>query len=210
MKTKMIVKPSITWLNKDPDAQLINDITVVILGVGQNTAIYPKPSPDIATIQTALDNFSAGLASSYDGGPSAKSKKNNLRLIVTDLVRQLASYVTVACGGDMTNLQLSGFPAQKPDRTSIGVLPAPGNPTLTLGARSGELNADVNPVFGASIYNWKLTSNAPGAPVLTAQSTASNYTFTGLTPGVTYSLTANVVGAAGPGNWSQTASQMAV
>jgi len=207
---KSIVKPSITFLNKDSDTELINDITVVILGVGQNTAIYTKPLPDIPTIQSALDNFSAGVAAKSDGGPSATSKKNNLRLIVTGLVRQLASYVTVACGGDMTKLLLSGFPPQKPERSPIGVLPAPGNPTLTLGSLSGQLDAAVNPVFGASIYNWKLTSNAPGAPVLTGQSTASYYSFTGLTPGVTYSLTANAVGAAGPGNWSQIATQMAV
>jgi len=210
MKMKMIVKPSITWLNKDPNAQLINDITVVILGVGQNVAIYTKPVPDILTVQSALDVFSASLAASYDGGPSARSKRDNDRLIVTGLVRQLASYVTVACGGDMTNLLLSGFPAQKPNRTPIGVLPAPGNPTLALGSLSGQLDASVNPVFGASIYNWKLTSNVVGAPELTGQSTASSYTFSGLTPGMSYSLAVNVVGAAGPGNWSQTASQMAV
>jgi hypothetical protein len=207
---KMIVKPSITWLTKDPNAQLINDITVVIMGVGQNVAIYAKPVPDIITVQSALDIFSASLAAAYDGGPSARTKRDNDRLIVTGLVRQLASYVTVACGGDMLNLQLSGFPAQKPNRTPIGVLPAPGNPTLTLGSLSGQLDASVNPVFGASIYNWQLTSNVAGAPVRNGQSTASSYTFSGLTPGVSYSPAVNVVGAAGPGNWSQTSAQMVV
>jgi hypothetical protein len=68
----------------------------------------------------------------------------------------------------------------------------------------------VNPVFGASIYNWKLTSNAPGVAVLTAQTTASYATFTNLTPGVTYTVSCSVVGAAGPGDPSQSASQMAV
>jgi hypothetical protein len=81
---------------------------------------------------------------------------------------------------------------------------------LALGSRSGELDASVNPVFGASIYNWKLTSSVAGAPVLTAQTTASYVTFTGLTPGVTRTVTCNVVGAAGPSDWSQSASQMAV
>jgi len=141
---------------------------------------------------------------------AATSKKNNMKLIVTGLVRQLASYVQAACGGNMTNLLLSGFPPQKPNRTPVGVLPAPSNPSLTLSGRTGELDASVNPVFGASIYNWKLTSNAPAVAVATQQTTASRCAFTGLTPGVTYSVSANVVGAAGPGDWSQTASQMAV
>jgi hypothetical protein len=206
----MIVKPSIQWLNTDTDAELINDITVIILALGNNVAIYAKPLPDLPTVQTALNNFSAGVAATADGGPSATSKKNNLRLILVGLVRQLAGYVQVACGGDMTNLLLSGFPAQKPTRSPIGVLPAPGNPVLALGSRSGELDASVNPVFGASIYNWKLTSNAPGAAVATTQTTASYCTFAGLTPGVVYSVEANAVGAAGPGDWSQGATQMAV
>jgi hypothetical protein len=206
----MIIKPAISWLNTDSDAELINDITVIIRAVGNNAAIYPKPSPDLPTVQTALDNFSAGVAAAADGGPSATSKRNNLRLILVGLMRQLASYVQAACGGNMTNLLLSGFPVQKPTRSPIGVLAAPSNPTLVLGSRSGELDASVNPVFGASIYNWKLTSNAPGSVPQTAQTTASSCTFAGLTPGVIYSASANVVGAAGPSDWSDSASQMAV
>ena len=71
----MIIKPAIQWLNTDSDAELINDITVVILGVGGNPAIYDKPSPDIPTIQTALNNFSGSVAATADGGPSATTKK---------------------------------------------------------------------------------------------------------------------------------------
>lgn len=206
----MIVKPAISWLNTDTDTELINDITVVILGVSNNPTVYAKPLPDIPTIQKALDDFSAGVAATADGGPSATSKKNNLRLIVTGLMRQLAGYVQTACGGDMTNLLLSGFPVQKPTRSPIGVPPAPSNPVLALGSRSGELDASVNPVFGASIYNWKLTSSVPGAAVLTQQTTASYCTFTGLTPGATYTMTANVVGAAGPSDPCSPVPQMAV
>jgi len=209
MKAK-IVKPAIGWLATSGDPLLFNNISVILLAMAANVAIYKTPTPPLADVQTALDNFSAGVAAAADGGPSATSKKNNLRLILIGLMRQLANYVASACNGDMTNLLLSGFPTQKPVRQPIGVLPAPSNPTLALGSLSGQLDASVNPVFGASIYNWKLTSNVAGAPVLTGQSTASAYTFSGLTPGVSYSLAVNVVGAAGPGNWSQTSAQMVV
>ncbi len=50
----------------------------------------------------------------------------------------------------------------------------------------------------------------PGAVVLTLQTTASYGTFANLTPGLIYTVTVNVVGAAGPSDWSQVASQMAV
>jgi len=45
---------------------------------------------------------------------------------------------------------------------------------------------------------------------LTGQSTAASYTFSGLTPGVAYTIACNAVGAAGPSNWSNPASQIAV
>lgn len=206
----MIVKPATSWLNTNKDTELINNITVVIMGVGNNPDIYPKPAPELATIQKALNDFSAAVAAKADGGPSATSRKKNLRLIVTGIVRQLASYVQVACGGDMTNLLLSGFPAQKPTRSPIGELPIPSNPVLVLGSHSGELDASVNPVFGASTYNWALTSSVPGEAARTGQSTASYVTFAGLTPGATYTMTCYVVGAAGASDPSKSASQMAV
>jgi hypothetical protein len=44
---------------------------------------------------------------------------------------------------------------------------------------------------------------------LTGQSTAASYTFSGLTPGVAYTIAGNAVGAAGPSNWSNPASLIA-
>jgi hypothetical protein len=206
----MIVKPSISFLTTDNDALLINDTSVVVLAMTNNVAIYDKPVPGIPEIQSALDDFSASVAATADGGKSARTKRDNLRLILVGLVRQLASYVTVACKGDMTNLILSGFPPQKPVRTPIGTLPAPQNLIVTHGMLSGELDARVNPVFGAATYNWTCTANTPGAVAVTGQSTAASYAFMGLTPGVSYTITVNAVGAAGPSNWSNPASQIAI
>jgi len=206
----MIVKPSIQWINKDTDAELINDTNVILQALANNATIYATPAPTLPTVQTALDAFVAGVAAAADGGPSATSAKNNLRLILADLLRQLGSYVLVACKGDMTNLLLSGFPAQKPVRQPIGVLPAPANPLLSLGLRTGELTGSANPVFGASVYNWRLISSVAGEAPVAVQSTASKFTFSGLTPGATYTLTVNAVGAAGPSDWSNPANQMAV
>lgn len=206
----MIVKPAINWLTTDSDVLLINDTRVVLLGLTNNTAIYPAPVPTVADTQTALDNFSAAVAATADGGPSATAKKNNLRLILVGLLRQLASYVGVACKGDMTNLLLSGFPIQKPTRAPIGILPAPQNLTVAHGALSGSLDAGVNPVFGAATYNWTCTAATAGAVPLTGQSTAASFTFSGLTPGVSYTIAGNAVGAAGPSNWSNPASLIAV
>ena len=149
----MIVKPSISWLTSDGDPVFMNNTNVVLKAMGNNTDIYKEPQPPLADVQTALDNLVAGVAAAADGGPSATSAKNNLRLILVGLLRQLASYVQVACQGDMTKLLLSGFPVQKPVRQPIGVLPAPASLTLTNGPRSGELVAKANTVFGAGAYS---------------------------------------------------------
>ena len=166
--------------------------------------------PPLAEIQTAWDNFSAGWPRKADGGPSSTVQMNNCRLILTGLMRQLGSYVAVACKGDMANLILSGFPVQKPVRQPVGPLATPGNVVLELGAQSGGLNAKANPVFGASIYNWRLKNAATGAVVQTDQTPAASTSFTGLTPGVIYSVEVNAVGTAGPSDWGTSPGQMVI
>jgi len=202
---KKIVKPATSWLNTDSDSLLANDVNVILVAMAANASIYPSPSPMLTVIQGVLSSFNAAVAKAAVGSQADTTFKNNQRLVLVGMMRQLASYVLVACKGDMMNLLLSGFPTQKPERQPIGPLPAPGNLTLAHGALSGELDAQANPVFGAGIYNWKLQPATPGAAAITAQTTAANITFTGLTPGVKYTCTVNAVGAAGPSDWSNAA-----
>ena len=135
--------------------------------------------------------------------------KNDARAALTGLLRELSSYVQLTCNGDLPKLLASGFSAQKA-RTPVGILPAP-TVTLKLGRRSGDLAAKLTPLMGAAIYNWRVTTaSSPAAPVLTAQTTAASNTFSGLTPGVVYQVTANAVSSAGPGDWSDPATQMVI
>ena len=206
----MIVKPSIQFLNNDSDALLVTDTHTILTDLTGN-ASYPTPNPTLAAVTTALSEFTTALANAADGGITLTAIKNDKRAALVALLRDLATYVQVTCNGDLTVLLSSGFPIQKPQRNPIGTLPAPVNLTLALGSLSGQLNAVVPPVFGASVYNWKLTaSNAPTVVVQSAQTTGGRTTFTGLTPGVVYLAQVNAVGAAGPSDWSQPVSQMAV
>jgi hypothetical protein len=206
----MIVKPSITFLTADSDALLVTDTGSILTGMTGN-ANYPTPSPTLALVTTALDDFTTALANAAGGGITLTAIKNDKRAALVVLLRELASYVQVACKGDLTILLSSNFPIQKPQRNPIGVLPAPANVTVSLGALSGELDAAMPPVFGAAIYNWRVTTAAqPGTVLQTAQTTSASNTFAGLTPGVTYNVVANAVGAAGPSDWSDPVSQMAV
>ncbi|HEY5042026.1 MAG TPA: fibronectin type III domain-containing protein [Verrucomicrobiae bacterium] len=206
----MIVKPSISFLTHDGDPQLITDTNTILTDMTGNPS-YPAPIPALATIKPALDEFSTAYANAAGGGVTLTSIKNDKRAALAALLRQLASYVQVACNGDLTVLLSSGFPIQKPQRNPVGVLPAPAYLTVAFGARTGELDAGVVPVPGAAIYNWQLAAaSAPTAVLQTAQTTAASNSFAGLTPGVTYVVQVNAVGSAGPSDWSEPVSQMAV
>ena len=136
--------------------------------------------------------------------------KNDARAVLTSLLRELSSYVQLACKGDMTKLLTSGFPVQKAVRTPIGILPAP-SVSVKLGNRSGDLAAKLVPMAGAATYNWRVTTAAtPPAQVLAAQTTAASNTFSGLTPGLVYQVTANAVSSAGISDWSDPATQMVI
>lgn len=206
----MIVKPSVSFLNDDSDPQLIVDVGGIITGLTNNPS-YSTPAPTIAEMTAGLGAFSTAVSDAAAGGVVLTGIKNDRRADLVALTRELASYVQVTCKGDLTVLLSSGFPIQKPQRNPVGDLPAPAGLTVTLGAHTGELDAAVTPVFGASIYNWRLsTAASPSAVLQTAQTTAASNTFTGLTPGVVYNAEVNCVGAAGPSDWSAPVPQMAV
>ena len=201
----MIVKPAIGWLNSDSNPLLINDVSVVLKAMKDNVLIYDKPAPPLADIQLSLDNFTASVNLRYSS-PADTLNRNNLRLGLTNLVRQLSCYVQVACKGSLANLILSGFPPQKTTRTPMGIPAQPQGLTVSHGQQLGQLVVRVYPVFGAAIYSYRLTANTPGAVPVIKQDTASNYTFTDLISGVKYTIEVNAAGTAGASDWSNPAS----
>lgn len=225
--TPMIVKPYISFLNYDSDSQLIADITAIIVGMTGNpnypipspttlTAVsgntnFPTPSPTLVSVGVALNEFSIALSNAADGGATLTAIKNAKRAALVSLVRALALYVQSACNGDLAVLKSSGFPTQKPQPQPVGDLPVPASLTVKLGISSGKLDVKVAPVPGAFTYTWRLTAaGTPTVVVQLAQSTATNYTFAGLLPGVVYNVEANAVGAAGPSGWTVPVPQMVV
>ena len=205
----MIVKPAITWLNRVNDANLRNNTGTILKMMADNAAIYDDPAPALDKVQTALDNFVGTIGLAADGGKSATAAKKAARKVLTDLVRLLASYVSVACKGDRANLILSGFPTHKPVREPVGQLPKPQGLTVKHGPQRGDLTARVKPVKGAVNYNWRIIANLPGAVPVIVQDTASTHVFNSLTAGVCYTVDVSVLGTAGPTDWCSPASLFA-
>lgn len=205
----MIVKPTVSFLNRQPDTSLVISVGSILVSMTDNPA-YPSPTPALPAVQTALDDFKSAITDAADGGRTLTARKNTKRKALIVLVRALACYVQATCNGDYAVLVGSGFPTHKA-RAPIGVLSTPLRLQLSLGYLTGQLDAAVSPVFGALMYNWRLTIAAQPEVVLqTKQTSAANVAFDGLTPGVIYQLKANAVGTAGPSPWTGNATQMVV
>ena len=206
----MIVKPAIGFVTTDSDAQLVTDTKTIVASM-TNNASYPSPIPALAAITTANSDFSQAIANAVNGGTELTVIKNLKRAALAELLRELAIYIHMACKGSMAVLLSSGFPTWKPTRTPAGVLPAPVTPVLSLGSRTGEMAASTSPVPNGYTYNWRVAipGTTPDIKVR-VQTTAASYVFENLTPGQIYAVDVNVVGAAGPSDYSDSAELMVV
>ena len=206
----MIVKPSVSFLTGDSDQNVVGKTGVIITCMTDNQ-FYADPAPTLAVITTSWKAFSDACTASAGGGVTLTADKNEKRTALAVLVRNLAGYVQANCKGSLSILLSSGFPNQKTEHQPIGPLPAPDYATLSLGTHSGELDVNTSPVYGASIYNWKLmAANAPTVVLQTAQSSGASKTFACLTPGKVYVAEVNAFATAGPTDWVKSGPQMVV
>ncbi|MDQ6859574.1 MAG: fibronectin type III domain-containing protein [Verrucomicrobiota bacterium] len=206
----MIVKAAIKWLNEMSDAEIADNTDIIIAALTGNV-YFPNANPTLAVLATGLAEFRTSINEAAKGGPQQTSAKNAKRAQLVSLLRHLASYLTTASGGNMTALLSSKFPTQKPTRQPIGDLNDPKAPDLTHGTLSGQIDAGTAPIYGAYTYNWRAAlASAPDTYVQTLQTTAARVTFEGLTPGQLYSVDVNAVGAAGPSNWSDVSTLIAI
>ena len=208
----MIVKCSISFIKKASGAQFGSIAKGVCLKLKDNTNFLTPPlSPPILQGEAAVDAFIAAYTASVKGSEVDTQKMYAARKVAGNILTQWSRQVDTISAGDLGILKSSGFPIQKPTRTPVGDLPAPDGLTLVLGNYSGDLKASAAKVAGGVSYNWRLsTAAAPTVVLQSAETTAVNTVFSGLTPGVVYQVTVNVVGSAGPSDWSLPTSQMAL
>ena len=169
----MNVKPAIGFLTKDGDGPFTEKVTTILELMKGNPA-FPSPTPTLATAETAFGAYKVAAAEAAQGGVQNTLARDVRRADLVALLRQLASYVSVAADGDMEKLMSSGFPLQKPVRTPIGPLTAPDAPRVSHGPVTGTLAAVGKPVYGlpaitgASRCNprrtWMCARSRPPAP----------------------------------------------
>lgn len=201
-------KIAIGYLSSGSDNQVVVTVDSGLQGIA---ATFTAPTPPLATVQTALDEFVDAMAVAVTGGVAQTAARNEKREVLAGLVRQLSNFVTTTADGDLAMLLASGLPVQNSSRTRIGPLPTPRTPAVQRGATTGVLNTTTAPINGAGVYNWRVAlASAPSTYLQTKQTVGARTIFGELTPGEVYNVDVSAVGAAGATDWSNTASTMVV
>jgi hypothetical protein len=203
----MIAKVSLGFA-RISDTELDNFAQAVVAGMTGNVT-FPDPPVMMATLQTAIEEFSARVSAAQLGGPVASAAKNNSRGTLIGILRLLAAYVHMSCNGDLVLLLGSGFEAQGTKGASVP-LDRPLGLTIKNGG-TGQLLARVNPVKNRNMYEGRLKLDGSDWLPSVFASDSKRIAFEGLTPGQTYTIQVRALGGStGYSDWSDPSSHMAM
>lgn len=115
--------------------------------------IFVDPTPPIARIEEAYNDYYQKVVQSVGGSRLVKIQKRESKKILSDLLQKLVFYVNVVSDGDLVKLYSSGFPVLAGKQK--GQAPnTPGDPFLRDGRRSGEVAFGFQPVGRDMLYDY--------------------------------------------------------
>ena len=180
-----------------------------VIALMTNNPQYPQPSPTLAVLTASVDAFDKAVQEAMDGGKISIAKRNAARLELVILTKQLAAYVPGHCGEDLSALLGSGFDAVRAP-SSVGTLPAPTNPRLSLTDKSGELLFRFDRGKNTLNHSVQTAPTATGPWTDEALSTTTRVLIGGLSPGEILWARACANGSAGASEWSVPTTAMAL
>lgn len=158
--------------------------------------LFPGLQDRMPDIKTALEKFSASLASSRALGKQLVAEKNKSRIALSFLLGNLALLV-MAQTNDAAELLTTGFVLRKvPEPRQIT---SPGNVTLSTGLNPGEINLYVSRPKGAESFLHQIsdTTGTEERVWISTASTSNKHVFSNLQPGKLYAVRAAAVGSKG-------------
>jgi hypothetical protein len=204
--TISIVKPGITRLSA---AALVERARAIIAALTGN-ASFTSPQPPLADVGAAASALEAADAAVLNNGGRQDYLARTMRMQeLRDLLFLLAAYVQVASAGDREKILSAGYEYRK-TAAPAGVLPAPGDLRAETSTLTGRIDLRWNGVANRFVYELQRTEGDPQLPTgwIAVVSQGSNaFADTGLTSDKHYSYRVRAIGAAGPGPWSDTATQ---
>lgn len=191
----------------------------IALGINHITAMtgnaaYPAGTrvPTDAQVQTAQDDLVAADAA-VDAAKTVWENKIAIRDAKEEawdtVITARANNCEAVTPNDLVALSSTGFPLRNAG-APVGQLPAPGDLKATATDNEGEIELRCKAVAGASTYEWqqRLHDNAATWQALKTGTTVK-ILVPGLTPGVVYAFRVRAIGSAGPGTWSDEATERA-
>jgi hypothetical protein len=153
-------------------------ITRRILDSLKDNAQFPNPTPVLAEIEKALEEYITALSAAGGGDREKVAIKDGKQANLRQMLTELAYYVTQICKGDKAMLLSSGFDINS-DAGSAQKLPPKLQVELGM---PGQVTTSVNRVTKARAYVHQYTAD-PLTPqsVWTGETTLNpTHTFTGL------------------------------
>lgn len=104
-------------------AKLVDFCQSVITQLTTNPNVA-TPQPAITVLQAGMDDLIAANAAAKAGGKEQKVTRKQKKLVLVNLLKQEAAYVSVVCDGDIAKILSTGFEVSK-EPQPIGPLPKP-------------------------------------------------------------------------------------
>lgn len=130
------------------DPKLISRANAILQSMTGNSN-FPTPSPTLAALQTAIDDFTAALSDAENGGNYDKAVKNQKKIVLIDVLHNLGAYVLFTASGlsdPFLAAKSSGFNVAK--TASPKLLGTVDNLQLSDGVNPGELVVTYNRIVG--------------------------------------------------------------
>lgn len=201
-----LLKRALTRLNA---AQLIERARAHVAALTGN-ALFPDPRPTLASIEDAIAALViADAVVLNNGGRKDYLARDQRMRELHNLLVLLAAYVQVQSSGDPEAILSTGFPLRKRPEPA-GPLPAPSDLRAEASALSGVIKLRWARVRHHQFYEVQYRSSDPqrsGDWEPLTQLSRNSCSATGLQGGVAYSFRVRAVGAAGPGPWSDVATE---
>lgn len=158
-------------------------------------ANFPSPIPALEVVQDAQADYSTALINAASRDKTKVALKNQARLELEKLLKQLGNYVNTVSMGDVAMLTSSGYDISKmPEPRHITT---PENVKLVPGMNDGSLISQADAVKGASSYIHQiapdpLTADTKWTSISTSR---RKYEFTSLEQGKKYWVRIAAVGS---------------
>lgn len=177
-------KVSINFI-KFTDADLLTKADHIRESMADNPN-FPDPLPSLANVSTAIDFYRTALIAAGDLGRENVALKNERRKTLELLLQQLGMYAMTIANGNVAILTGSGFTLTKEPEPRY--ITNPGNVTLTNGVTTGEMEARVTKVKGATHFLHQIATELPTEQTVWTSTPSSRckFVYTDLTPGRQY------------------------